>query len=181
MDDLSRQELEEKSEFQGLIIMQNLVKEETYGAIRELHDADISTVMVTGDNILTAISVGRDCELVRPDQTIIRVDAELVVDAAGAGPGTGDYHRGQRLNVSYTLEENERSNIVHDVRSLSGSTCCTLHNPKFARLPFFFNRSPTSSSRCRRRTTCSRATARPSHSSETTTRCVDSPKFKAQN
>ena len=52
----------------GLIVMQNLVKEETYPAIKALHDADINTVMVTGDNILTAISVGRDCELVKPDQ-----------------------------------------------------------------------------------------------------------------
>ncbi len=84
--------------------MQNLVKEETYGAIRELHEADISTVMVTGDNILTAISVGRDCELVRPDQTIIRVEAEMVKDTINS----------QRMNVAYTLEENERTNIVHD-------------------------------------------------------------------
>ena len=30
--------------------MQNSVKEETYGAIKELHDADINTVMVTGGN-----------------------------------------------------------------------------------------------------------------------------------
>ena len=60
--------------------------------------------MVTGDNILTAISVGRDCELVKPDQTIIRVEAELVPDSYSP-----------RLNVSYSLEENEKSNIVHDV------------------------------------------------------------------
>jgi cation-transporting ATPase 13A2 len=63
-----RPDLEEKAEFLGLIVMQNLVKEETYPAIKALHDADINTVMVTGDNILTAISVGRDCELVKPDQ-----------------------------------------------------------------------------------------------------------------
>ena len=53
---------------------------------------------------MTAISVGRDCELVRPDQTVIRVEAELVPDTYS-----------QHLNVSYTLEENEKSNIVHDV------------------------------------------------------------------
>ena len=88
--------------------MQNLVKEETYGAIRELHDADINTVMVTGDNILTAISVGRDCELVRPDQTVIRVEADLIKDTV----------TGRKINVVYTLEENERSNIVHDVGKL---------------------------------------------------------------
>ena len=47
-DDMPRLELEQKCEFLGLIIMQNSVKEETYGAIKELHDADINTVMVTG-------------------------------------------------------------------------------------------------------------------------------------
>ena len=72
VDELSRGQLEEGSDFLGLIIMQNLVKKETYGAIAELHGADIVTLMVTGDNIQTAISVGRDCELVKPDQTIIR-------------------------------------------------------------------------------------------------------------
>ena len=31
-----------------LYALRNSVKEETYGAIKELHDADINTVMVTG-------------------------------------------------------------------------------------------------------------------------------------
>lgn len=103
VDDMSRNELEEKSDFLGLIIMQNSLKAETYPAIKKLHEADITTVMVTGDNILTAISVGRDCELVKPDQTVIKVDADLVSDSYSP-----------HLNVSYTLQENEKSNIVHD-------------------------------------------------------------------
>ena len=76
VDELSRGQLEEGADFLGLIIMQNLVKKETYGAIAELHKADIVTLMVTGDNIQTAISVGRDCELVKAEQTIIRVTAD---------------------------------------------------------------------------------------------------------
>ena len=55
VDELSRTQLEEGADFLGLIIMQNLVKKETYGAITELHAADIVTLMVTGDNIQTAI------------------------------------------------------------------------------------------------------------------------------
>ena len=135
VDALTRSELEEKAEFLGLIIMQNLVKKETYGAIKELHAADICTVMVTGDinysyrtlrrnrnfrilstylvagdNILTAISVGRDCELVRPDQTIIRVEAEVSTDTGFYGS-----KKNTNLNVSYTLEDNDRSNMVYDV------------------------------------------------------------------
>ena len=47
-DEMARADLEEKAEFLGLIVMQNSIKEETYPAIKELHDADIITVMVTG-------------------------------------------------------------------------------------------------------------------------------------
>jgi len=97
VDSLSRSELETDSEFLGLIIMQNLVKKETYGAIKELHDADINTVMVTGDNILTAISVSRDCQLVKPEQTIIRVTVE----------------ESDGLKVSYSAPETETANIMH--------------------------------------------------------------------
>jgi len=90
INELSRGELEEKCEFLGLIIMQNLVKAETYPALVKLHDANIETVMVTGDNILTAISVARDCKLLHPEVTVIKVEAHRV--------------DGQ-LNVSYTIED----------------------------------------------------------------------------
>ena len=63
-----------------------------------------------GDNILTALSVGRECELVKPDQTVIRVEAELQTDQYSP-----------HLNVSYTLEENEKTNIVHDVSNNADS------------------------------------------------------------
>ena len=46
VDEMSRSELEEKCEFLGLIVMQNLVKKETYPAIEKLHGADIESVMV---------------------------------------------------------------------------------------------------------------------------------------
>jgi magnesium-transporting ATPase (P-type) len=74
----------------------------------------LSIIIVTiGDNILTAISVGRDCELVKPDQTIIRVEAELSTDT---------FYGGQHsLNVSYSLEESTNSNIVHDVSKSSSN------------------------------------------------------------
>ena len=77
--------------------MQNLVKQETYPAIEKLHEADIETVMVTGDNILTAISVGRDCKLVKPGSVIIKVEADLIQESNAS-----------HLNVSYTLEEAEK-------------------------------------------------------------------------
>ncbi|KAM6919321.1 polyamine-transporting ATPase 13A3-like [Xenentodon cancila] len=72
---LSRELIETNMEFLGLIIMQNKIKRETAGVLCELRQANIRTLMVTGDNILTAISVARDCGMVRPHERVITADA----------------------------------------------------------------------------------------------------------
>nr|XP_054768489.1 polyamine-transporting ATPase 13A3-like [Lytechinus pictus] len=71
-------------EFIGLIILQNKLKPATTPAIAELNEANIRTIMVTGDNIFTAISVGRECGMVRCGATIMRVEAGLPSDHAKA-------------------------------------------------------------------------------------------------
>ncbi|XP_034743035.1 probable cation-transporting ATPase 13A3 isoform X4 [Etheostoma cragini] len=72
---LSRDLIETNMEFLGLIIMQNKIKEETAGVLRELRQANIRTLMVTGDNMLTAISVARECGMVRSNERVIIADA----------------------------------------------------------------------------------------------------------
>uniref|UniRef100_A0A3Q2VC59 Polyamine-transporting ATPase 13A3 n=1 Tax=Haplochromis burtoni TaxID=8153 RepID=A0A3Q2VC59_HAPBU len=72
---LSRDVIETNMEFLGLIIMQNKIKPETAGVLCELQRANIRTLMVTGDNMLTAISVARDCGMVRPREKVIIADA----------------------------------------------------------------------------------------------------------
>uniref|UniRef100_A0A4W4FIW7 Cation-transporting P-type ATPase N-terminal domain-containing protein n=1 Tax=Electrophorus electricus TaxID=8005 RepID=A0A4W4FIW7_ELEEL len=62
-------------EFLGLIIMQNKLKCETPGVLDVLRQAQIRTVMVTGDNMLTAISVARDCGMIPPQDRVIIADA----------------------------------------------------------------------------------------------------------
>lgn len=61
---LSRTEVECDLEFVGFIIFQNKLKERTPSAIDELSRAGIRKIMCTGDNILTAISVARECNLI---------------------------------------------------------------------------------------------------------------------
>uniref|UniRef100_A0A3B4XTS7 ATPase 13A3 n=1 Tax=Seriola lalandi dorsalis TaxID=1841481 RepID=A0A3B4XTS7_SERLL len=72
---LSRDLIETNMEFLGLIIMQNKIKQETAGVLRELRQANIRTLMVTGDNMLTAISVARDCGMIRAHEKVIIADA----------------------------------------------------------------------------------------------------------
>jgi cation-transporting ATPase 13A2 len=61
---MTREEAESGLDFAGFIIFENKLKPITASVINELGKAGIRTVMCTGDNILTAISVARDCELI---------------------------------------------------------------------------------------------------------------------
>lgn len=61
---MTRQEAESELEFLGFIIFENKLKPSTAAVIDELDKANIRRVMCTGDNILTAISVARECNLI---------------------------------------------------------------------------------------------------------------------
>ncbi|KAF2862483.1 hypothetical protein K470DRAFT_255774 [Piedraia hortae CBS 480.64] len=61
---MTREEAESSLEFVGFIIFENKLKERSTEIIEELNDANIRTVMCTGDNILTAISVARECSMI---------------------------------------------------------------------------------------------------------------------
>ena len=61
---MQREEVESDLTFVGLIIFENKLKPTTTSTIVQLNNAKLRTVMCTGDNILTAISVARECSLV---------------------------------------------------------------------------------------------------------------------
>ncbi|KYQ96690.1 P-type ATPase [Tieghemostelium lacteum] len=73
-----RLEAEKDLHFLGFIIMENKIKPETPPALQILKKAEIRMIMVTGDNVLTAVSVARDCGLLDMDKTIFM--SELVRD-----------------------------------------------------------------------------------------------------
>lgn len=61
---MKREEAESGLDFIGFIIFENKLKDSTAGVLDELSEAGIRKVMCTGDNILTAISVARECNLI---------------------------------------------------------------------------------------------------------------------
>ncbi|KAK2871562.1 hypothetical protein FQN49_003053, partial [Arthroderma sp. PD_2] len=61
---MSRADAETGLEFIGFIIFENKLKPTSKGVITELQEAGIRNVMCTGDNILTAVSVARECGFV---------------------------------------------------------------------------------------------------------------------
>jgi cation-transporting ATPase 13A2 len=61
---MKREEAESCVDFVGFIIFENKLKDSTTPVIEELMRAGIRTVMCTGDNILTAVSVANKCKMV---------------------------------------------------------------------------------------------------------------------
>lgn len=68
---VSREEVEDNLEFLGFIVFENKLKSRTKAALKELQNANIRTVMCTGDNVLTAVSVGRDSGLISSERVFI--------------------------------------------------------------------------------------------------------------
>ena len=64
---LGRGDAESGLTFLGFIVFENRLKSTTINIIEDLNAASIRSVMCTGDNILTAISVARECSLLQPN------------------------------------------------------------------------------------------------------------------
>ncbi|PRP86428.1 hypothetical protein PROFUN_05347 [Planoprotostelium fungivorum] len=77
-----RHEVEKELRFLGFFILQNKLKTDTAEYIGLLRDADIRNIMVTGDNILTAVNVSRQCNLLPPDRVAYICDAVSPTDSS---------------------------------------------------------------------------------------------------
>ncbi|KAL8188328.1 UNVERIFIED_CONTAM: hypothetical protein K2H54_065661, partial [Gekko kuhli] len=76
LDDLEREEVEFGLTFLGLLVMENRLKNETKPVLEELTAARIRTVMVTGDNLQTAITVAKNSGMISSSSSkVILVEA----------------------------------------------------------------------------------------------------------
>jgi cation-transporting ATPase 13A2 len=73
---VQRDVIEKDMTLLGLIVLENRLKPETTPCIQALNDASIRVIMVTGDNILTALSVAKDCDIITPRQSVITVNSD---------------------------------------------------------------------------------------------------------
>lgn len=94
-----REEMEKELTFLGLIILENRLKTQTTAVIKELIAANVKIVMITGDNIQTALSVARDCGIVQPQETVIDVDVVKPV------------HKNENYRFTFHYNENSCNNI----------------------------------------------------------------------
>ncbi|XP_044001966.1 polyamine-transporting ATPase 13A3 isoform X2 [Aphidius gifuensis] len=72
---MNREIAESDLTFLTFVILENRLKPETTPAIEKLNRAHIKIVMVTGDNMLTALSVARDCDMIKPEISVIAVSS----------------------------------------------------------------------------------------------------------
>ncbi|NWU18098.1 AT134 ATPase, partial [Cephalopterus ornatus] len=81
---LTREEVESDLTFLGLLIMENRLKRETKPVLEELSAACIRSVMATGDNIQTAITVAKNAGMISPTHGVILVEANKVPGSVSA-------------------------------------------------------------------------------------------------
>ncbi|XP_026305074.1 cation-transporting ATPase 13A2 isoform X8 [Piliocolobus tephrosceles] len=72
---LTRDTVERELSLLGLLVMRNLLKPQTTPVIQALRRTHIRAVMVTGDNLQTAVTVARGCGMVAPQEHLIIVHA----------------------------------------------------------------------------------------------------------
>ncbi|XP_060482098.1 polyamine-transporting ATPase 13A2 isoform X4 [Panthera onca] len=133
---LTRDTVEQDLSLLGLLVMRNLLKPQTTPVIRALRRTRIRTVMVTGDNLQTAVTVAQGCGMVGPQERLVLIHATppergrpaslelLPLESSTAMNGAKDL--GQA--ASCTLEPDPRCSHL----ALSGSTFGVLmkHFPK---------------------------------------------------
>ncbi|KAK9302311.1 hypothetical protein QLX08_005724 [Tetragonisca angustula] len=103
---LPRDAVEQNLEFLGLIIMENRLKSPTIPVIKELKTADIHVLMITGDNIQTAVSVAKECGILSPQEYVI--DVTVVMEENKLQPEI--YFNAQEMSPKLSLN-NRKLNI----------------------------------------------------------------------
>ncbi|KAF1757970.1 hypothetical protein GCK72_014428 [Caenorhabditis remanei] len=109
---VKRDSVECDLEMLGLIVMENRVKPVTLGVINQLNRANIRTVMVTGDNLLTGLSVARECGIIRPSKRAFLVEHV---------PGELDEHGRTKLVIKQSVSSSD--DVIEDDESVSVSMC----------------------------------------------------------
>ncbi|XP_018576718.1 probable cation-transporting ATPase 13A3 [Anoplophora glabripennis] len=102
---VQRESIEKDMDLLGLIVLENRLKPDTTPCIQALNDANIRVIMVTGDNILTALSVAKDCDIVTPCQSIITVNVD----------------NSHPPNLYYTLTNTKSKQLPTDLSVLTNS------------------------------------------------------------
>ena len=73
---ISREDVEKNMIFLGFLIVKNKLKEKTKESLIKYDEADLRMLMATGDNILTAICVSKECNLLKKNREMYSCELE---------------------------------------------------------------------------------------------------------
>nr|XP_020017753.1 probable cation-transporting ATPase 13A5 isoform X1 [Castor canadensis] len=142
VEQLARETVESELTFLGLLIMENRLKKETKPVLKELSEACIRTVMVTGDNLQTAITVAKNSEMIPPGSQIIIVEAnepEELIPASVTWQLVESQEMGPRKNETYintgnsSIPDGDRGSRYHF--AMSGKTYQVIFQHFYSLLP----------------------------------------------
>ncbi|XP_045358532.1 probable cation-transporting ATPase 13A4 isoform X2 [Leopardus geoffroyi] len=99
----TRDKVESDLIFLGLLILENRLKEETKPVLEELISARIRTVMITGDNLQTAITVARKSGMVSESQQVILIEANEIT---GSSSASISWKLVEEKSIAYSNQDN---------------------------------------------------------------------------
>ncbi|XP_066153910.1 polyamine-transporting ATPase 13A3-like isoform X1 [Euwallacea fornicatus] len=122
-----RDDVEKDLGFLGLLVFENRLKPQSEGVIKVLKDARLKVIMITGDNIQTAVTVARECHIIDESCTAIEIYAEeptkqksaIINYLALKKPSTQSYTNGKVKDIESTGENNRKYNFVVSGQSWS--------------------------------------------------------------
>jgi magnesium-transporting ATPase (P-type) len=68
---ITRDEIESNLLFVGVVNFKNVLREETPAVIRELWQGNVKPTMLTGDSVMTGISIARECGIIKSNESVI--------------------------------------------------------------------------------------------------------------
>ncbi|ORX77383.1 hypothetical protein BCR32DRAFT_295634 [Anaeromyces robustus] len=102
---MKREEVECDLEFLGFVIFENPLKPGTTKTINALNEATIRSLMCTGDNILTGISVARECNMIDKDACVKILKFVKGSGEPDASSNSGSIYGGRTSTAKIYLDE----------------------------------------------------------------------------
>jgi cation-transporting ATPase 13A3/4/5 len=115
----TRESLEKDLLFYGLVVLVNPVKPDTPEVIGLIRDANIRTVMATGDNVFTAVSVARQCNIVPKNLTVYVAEPRIMSHPKGRGRSKSAADRRETEEPMVTWTPMEADRAKHDPSGVS--------------------------------------------------------------
>jgi cation-transporting ATPase 13A3/4/5 len=126
---ITREDVEKNMIFLGLLIVKNKLKEKTKDSLTKYDAADLRMLMATGDNILTAICVSRECNLIKKNRDMYSCELEkgqndkeiLKWNKIEGNEDDTDFSSDEDLNMNNNLGQlnNKNENANDDLNNLT--------------------------------------------------------------